>query len=119
MIAGCFKEVIKPLKRNWDPFPINPTSIDAVVLTHAHIDHTGYIPLLVKNGFKGKIYCSQATYELCAILLIDYGNLQEEEAKRYNERKDPNAPADAAFIYESMMQNIHYVFFMLLIMIRP
>lgn len=91
--CGLFQGVHSLTKHNWDEFPLDPTKINAVVLTHAHIDHTGYIPLLVKNGFRGKIYCSKATYELCAILLLDNGNLQEEEAQRYNERKDPNAPA--------------------------
>lgn len=71
-------------KHNWDSFPIDPKEIDALVLTHAHMDHTGYIPALVKKGFRGKIYCSRATYELCAILLVDSGFLQEEQAKRIN-----------------------------------
>lgn len=91
--CGLFQGVHSLTKHNWDEFPIDPTKINAIVLTHAHIDHTGYIPLLVKKGFRGKIYCSQATYELCEILLLDNGNLQEEEAKHYNERKDPNSPA--------------------------
>lgn len=72
-------------KRNWEPFPVEPSTIQAVVLTHAHIDHTGYIPVLVKKGFKGKIYCSRATYGLTAILLKDSGAVQEEEAKRAQE----------------------------------
>ncbi len=93
MIAGYFKEVIKPPSVTGISSPLDPARINAVVLTHAHIDHTGYIPLLVKNGFRGKIYCSQATYELCAIVLIDNGNIQEEDAKRFNEHKDPSAPA--------------------------
>jgi metallo-beta-lactamase family protein len=66
---------------NWDPLPIDPSTIDALVITHGHIDHTGYIPLLVKNGFRGPIYCSHATSEICAILLLDSGSLQEEKAK--------------------------------------
>ena len=77
-------------KHNWDKFPVDPKGIDALVLTHAHMDHTGYIPAFVKKGFKGKIYCSRATYELCAILLVDSGYLQEEQAKRinaYNQRR--------------------------------
>lgn len=86
--CGLFQGSYKTSKRNWDEFPLDPASITAVVLTHAHIDHTGYLPLLVKNGFRGKIYCSQATYELCQILLIDNGNIQEENARRFNERKD-------------------------------
>lgn len=92
--CGLFQGGYKTTKLNWNELPVNPASIDAVVLTHAHIDHTGYIPLLVKNGFKGKIYCSQATFELCEIVLIDNGNLQEEATKRYNEHKDPNSPVE-------------------------
>lgn len=66
--------------RNWQPLPIDPKKIEMVILTHAHIDHTGYIPLLVKNGFKGPIYCSAGTKDLCEVLLPDAGYLQEEEA---------------------------------------
>ena len=82
--CGLFQGQEKYTKHNWDPFPIKPSSIDALVITHAHIDHTGYIPLLVKNGFNGKIYCSKGTYALSAILLIDCGSILEEEAKRNN-----------------------------------
>ena len=91
--CGLFQGTYKLTKHNWDKFPLDPASINGVVLTHAHIDHSGYIPLLVKNGFKGKISCSKATYELCRILLLDNGNLQEESAKRFNEHKETNTPA--------------------------
>jgi len=70
--------------RNWAKLPFDPAAIDAVVLTHAHIDHSGHIPLLVKQGFRGKIYCSSATFDLCKILLPDSGYLQEEDARRAN-----------------------------------
>jgi metallo-beta-lactamase family protein len=90
--CGLFQGGYKTAKRNWDEFPIDAASIKAVVLTHAHIDHSGYIPLLIKNGFRGKIYCTQATYELCEILLIDNGHLQEEAANRANKYKDLNDP---------------------------
>lgn len=68
-------------KQNWARLPIDPKNIDAVVLTHAHIDHSGYIPVLIKKGFKGKIYCSKATYALCTILLKNSGFIQQDEAK--------------------------------------
>lgn len=75
----------KPLRlRNWGRLPVYPGDLSAVVLTHAHIDHSGYLPLLVKNGFRGKIYCSESTYELCKILLPDSGRLLEEEANYAN-----------------------------------
>lgn len=69
---------------NWDAFPVDPASIAAVVLTHAHIDHTGYLPLLVKKGFNGPVYCSAATQDLCKILLPDSGRIQEEDADSAN-----------------------------------
>jgi len=82
--CGLFQGLKKLRLRNWENLPVDPASIDAVLLTHAHIDHSGYIPLLVKRGFKGKIYCSGATFDLCAILLPDSGYLQEADANRAN-----------------------------------
>lgn len=90
--CGLFQGSYKTSKRNADEMSFDPASINAIILTHAHIDHSGYIPLLVKNGFKGKIYCSKATYKLCEILLIDNGNIQEENAKRFNTYKDAKTP---------------------------
>lgn len=75
----------KPLRlRNWAPFPIDPRRIDAVILTHAHLDHTGYLPLLVKHGFAGRILCSESTADFCRILLPDSGYLQEKDAEHAN-----------------------------------
>ncbi|NIN36520.1 MAG: MBL fold metallo-hydrolase [Gammaproteobacteria bacterium] len=82
--CGLFQGLKKLRLRNWAQFPVDPSSIDAVVLTHAHIDHSGYLPALVKQGFKGRIYCTPATDALCRILLPDSGYLQEEEANNAN-----------------------------------
>lgn len=77
----------KPLRlRNWAPFPVDPASIDAVVLTHAHLDHSGYLPRLVRSGFRGRVWCTEATRGLCRILLPDSGRLLEEEADFANRR---------------------------------
>ena len=84
--CGLFQGYKQLRLRNWRPLPIAPREIDAVVLTHAHLDHSGYLPLLVKNGFRGPVYCSEATRDLCTILLPDSGHLQEEEANYANRR---------------------------------
>jgi hypothetical protein len=72
--------------RNRAAFLVDPRALDAVILTHAHLDHSGYLPLLVRNGYRGKVYCTEATRDLCAILLPDSGRLQEEEAEYANRR---------------------------------
>ena len=84
MDCGLFQGYKQLRLRNWDPFPIAPAEIDAVLLTHAHIDHSGYLPLLVRQGFHGKVYCTPATFDLCRILLPDCGHLLEEEAAYAN-----------------------------------
>jgi len=78
--CGLFQGLKQLRLRNWDELPIKASEIDAVLLTHAHIDHSGYLPRLLNLGFKGPIYCTQATRELCELLLPDSGRLQEEEA---------------------------------------
>lgn len=82
--CGLYQGLKELRLRNWNKLPIDPGAIDAVILTHAHIDHSGYIPLLIKQGYKGKIYCSKGTRDLCEILLPDSGHLQEEEASIAN-----------------------------------
>lgn len=75
----------KPLRlKNWENLPFDPATLDAVVLTHAHLDHSGYLPCLIKQGFRGKVYCTEATFDLCKILLPDSGHLQEEDADYAN-----------------------------------
>ncbi|HEV2613479.1 MAG TPA: MBL fold metallo-hydrolase [Gammaproteobacteria bacterium] len=82
--CGLFQGYKELRLRNWEKLPIEPKSIDAVILTHAHIDHTGYLPLLAKNGFAGPIYSTSGTKDLCSILLPDSGHLQEEATKFAN-----------------------------------
>jgi len=72
--------------RNWEPFPIEPSNIDTVLLTHAHVDHCGFLPKLVKDGFKGDIYCTSATAEIAEIVLMDSAKLQFEDAKYKKKR---------------------------------
>ncbi|MBM4025744.1 MAG: MBL fold metallo-hydrolase, partial [Planctomycetes bacterium] len=76
--------------RNWEPFDVPPAGIDAVLLTHAHLDHSGLLPKLVKEGFRGRIYCTAATAEIARIILLDAGKIQEEDAayKRKRHKKE-------------------------------
>jgi metallo-beta-lactamase family protein len=82
--CGLFQGLKQLRLRNWEPLPIDPSSIDAVVLTHAHLDHSGYLPLLARNGFKGPILSTKATQALCEILLPDAGHLEERDAESAN-----------------------------------
>lgn len=84
--CGLFQGYKQLRERNWAPFPVDPSSLDAVVLTHAHLDHTGYLPLLVRNGYRGAVYCTPATAALSRILLPDSGHLLEEEANYANRK---------------------------------
>ena len=82
--CGLFQGFKAQRLRNWAPLPVAPNSIAAVILTHAHLDHSGYLPLLAKNGFRGPIFCTAATRDLCGILLPDSGHLQEQDAEFAN-----------------------------------
>ncbi|MCF6301368.1 MAG: MBL fold metallo-hydrolase, partial [Proteobacteria bacterium] len=94
--CGLFQGYKSIRSRNWSPLPFNIELIDAIILTHAHLDHSGMIPLLYKQGYRGPIYCSNATFELCKLLLTDSGHLQGEEAKfrnkHYLSRHKPAKP---------------------------
>jgi len=78
--CGLFQGFKQLRLRNWEPLPIDPSRIDAVILSHAHLDHSGYVPLLVKSGFAGPVFCTPGTRDLAAILLPDSGYLQEQDA---------------------------------------
>lgn len=78
--CGLFQGFKQLRLRNWTPLPIAPNKVQAILLTHAHLDHSGYLPLLVKEGFHGKVYASSGTQALCKILLPDSGHIQEEDA---------------------------------------
>ncbi|WP_374673351.1 MBL fold metallo-hydrolase RNA specificity domain-containing protein [Ideonella sp.] len=82
--AGLFQGFKVLRERNWSPAPFEPRSLDAVVLSHAHLDHSGYLPVLAKRGFKGPVWCSHATRDLAEVLLLDAAHLQEEDARRAN-----------------------------------
>ena len=94
--CGVFQGLKALRERNWRPFPVDPATIDAVVLTHAHIDHTGYLPALVRDGFHGDVWCTPATAALVRILLLDSAHLHEEDARvanrRHSSRHHPALP---------------------------
>jgi metallo-beta-lactamase family protein len=92
--CGLFQGAKELKERNWEPLPVDPATIDWVLLTHAHIDHTCYLPRLVHSGYRGPIYANAATRELCSLLLPDSAHLQEEDAqfiakKGYSQHKPP------------------------------
>jgi metallo-beta-lactamase family protein len=92
--CGLFQGLKELRERNWEEPPLDPASVDAVVLTHAHIDHTGFLPRFVRLGFRGPIYATSATVDLLRILLPDSGHLQEEEARfRNKHRRTKHNPA--------------------------
>lgn len=84
--CGLFQGYKQLRERNWSPFPIPPRLLDAVLLTHAHLDHSGYLPALVRDGFEGPVHCTRATQSLCELLLPDSGHLMEADAHFANAR---------------------------------
>jgi len=99
--CGIFQER-ESLGRNWESFPFRPAELKAVILTHAHLDHCGLLPRLVKEGFRGRIYCTGATAEIARIVLADAGSLQEEDAafkRRRHEKEGREGPHPAVPLY--------------------
>ncbi len=102
--CGFFQER-KFQDRNWDPFPVHPNTIDAVLLTHAHLDHCGLLPKLVKEGYSGKIYGTSATTEIAKVIIMDAAHIQEEDAefkkKRHKRKKHtPKRPVEPLYTKE-------------------
>jgi len=113
--AGLFQGLKELRELNWREFPVPASSLDAIVLTHAHLDHCGYLPRLVMQGFKGRVFCTAGTKDLCRIVLPDSGRIQEEDAANANRhgfsRHTPALPlygeADA-FRAVSLLQPVGY-----------
>lgn len=92
--CGLFQGLKELRLRNWEDFPVDPATIDAVIISHAHIDHSGYLPRLVRDGFRGSVYCTKPTADLMEIMLLDSAKVQEEEAgfakkKGYSKHENP------------------------------
>ena len=103
--CGMFQGQKEWRERNWADPPVPPREIDAVILTHAHLDHSGWIPRLVKDGYRGPIYATPATIDLCSILLPDSGHLQEEDAAFANKRKSSkHSPALPLYTFAEAQQ---------------
>jgi metallo-beta-lactamase family protein len=107
--CGMFQGPKEWRERNWQETPIPARQIDAVVLTHAHLDHCGWIPRLVKGGFRGPIYATPPTIDLCGILLPDSGHLQEEDAEFYNKhKKSKHDPALPLYTFDEAQESLQY-----------
>ncbi len=107
--CGLFQGQKELRLRNWNPLPVPAASIQWLLLTHAHLDHLGYVPRLVKDGFRGRILTSAATVDLAKIVLPDSGHLQEEDAAFANKKGfSKHAPALPLYTYEEALQSLEY-----------
>ena len=107
--CGLFQGPKEWRERNWRDIPIPAQEIDAVILTHAHLDHCGWIPRLVKEGFRGPVYATNPTIDLCGIVLPDSGHLQEEDAAFYNKtKKSKHDPALPLYTLEEAQDSLRY-----------
>jgi metallo-beta-lactamase family protein len=106
--CGLFQGEKELRLRNWSPLPVAAGSIHALVLTHAHLDHTGYIPRLIKEGFRGEIFSTAATIDLCRLLLPDSGHLQEEDATYQNQKGiSKHKPALPLYTYDEAVTSLN------------
>lgn len=113
--CGLFQGAREIRERNWEPFPFEPSSIDAVLLTHAHTDHVGLLPKLIKEGFRGPVYATAGTIAIANVSLPDGGRLQEEDARYHNRhrssRHEPALPLfteSDAYVALKSFKKIHY-----------
>jgi metallo-beta-lactamase family protein len=113
--CGLFQGLKELRLRNWESFAVPPASINAVVLTHAHLDHVGYLPRLVAQGYRGRVFCTPGTADLCRIVLPDAGRIQEEDARDANKhgytRHQPAQPLYAesdAYRALTLLQPVAY-----------
>jgi metallo-beta-lactamase family protein len=107
--CGMFQGPKEWRERNWRDTPVPAKEIDAVILTHAHLDHCGWIPRLVKEGFRGPIYATPPTIDLCGIILPDSGHLQEEDARFYNKKKkSKHDPALPLYTFDEAQNALQY-----------
>ncbi len=107
--CGLFQGPKNWREHNWRDLPVPAREIDAVILTHAHLDHCGWIPRLVKEGFRGPIYATSPTIDLCGIILPDSGHLQEEDANFYNKgKKSKHTPALPLYTFEEAQNSLQY-----------
>ena len=108
--CGLFQGLKELRERNWQPLPVKADAIDAVILTHAHIDHSGYLPRLVSQGFKGRVFCTPGTADLCRIMLPDSGRLAEDDARDANrEGYTRHAPALPLFTEDDAYQALTHL----------
>ncbi len=108
--CGLFQGDKELRLRNWNPLPVPASSVQWLLLTHAHLDHVGYIPRLIKDGFRGQILASPSTVDLAKIVLPDSGHLQEEDAEYANFKKySKHAPALPLYTYEEAVKSLEYL----------
>jgi len=107
--CGLFQGLKQDRLKNWEPFPVPPAEIDRVLLTHAHLDHSGYLPRFIKQGFAGKVHCTWSTFDLCKLMLRDSGHLQEEDAYWANKKKfSKHEPALPLYTVEDAENSLKY-----------